>query len=71
MPRPEMPKWLADDGSPVSCTEKIKVMTENMDELYQAMQDAFEDGLLMGCSETQLRHYLRQLVEAVDNPYRR
>ena len=69
MPQPTMPKWFSDDGSPVSCTEKIKVMNQNMAELYQAAQDAFEDALLMGCSEAQLRDYLQQLVAGVENPY--
>ena len=69
MPQPTMPKWFSDDGSPVSCTEKIKVMHQNMAELYQAAQDAFEDALLMGCSEQQLRDYLQQLVAGVENPY--
>ena len=69
MPQPTMPKWFSDDGSPVSCTEKVKVMNQNMTELYQAAQDAFEDALLMGCSETQLRDYLQQLVAGVENPY--
>lgn len=70
MAKPEMPKWFGDDGTPVSCTEKIKVMTQNMDELYQVAQDAFEDALLMGCSEAQLRDYLSQLIAGVENPYR-
>ena len=68
MPQPEMPKWFSDDGNPVSCTEKIKVMNQNMTELYQAAQDAFEDALLMGCSEAQLRDYLQQLIAGVENP---
>ena len=68
MPQPTMPKWFSDDGSPVSCTEKIKVMNQNMTELYQAAQDAFEDALLMGCSEAQLRDYLQQLIAGVENP---
>jgi len=41
------PKWVRDDGSVVSCTEKVKVMAENFDELKQLAQDALEDGLLM------------------------
>ena len=69
MAQPKMPKWFSDDGSPVSCTEKIKVMTQNMDELFQTAQDAFEDALLMGCSEKQLREYLAQLIAGLDNPY--
>ena len=64
---PEMPKWYDDDGQIVSCTEKVKVMIE----LYQAAQDAFEDALLMGCSEKQLREYLQALIEGVENPYRK
>ncbi|UOO77452.1 hypothetical protein LVJ85_02885 [Neisseria sp. Dent CA1/247] len=70
MSMPEMPKWYSDNGEIVSCTEKIKVMTENMTELYQAAQDAFEDALLMGCGEAQLREYLHRLVDGVENPYK-
>lgn len=70
MSMPEMPKWYDDDGQIVSCTEKIKVMQENMSELYQTAQDAFEDALLMGCSESQLRDYLYRLIENLENPYK-
>ena len=34
------PIWSKDDQSVVSCTEKIKVMSENFDELKQLVQDA-------------------------------
>lgn len=70
MAQPPLPKWHGDDGLPIACTEKIKVMRENMNELYQTAQDAFEDALLMGCSETQVREYLSELMRHVDNPYR-
>lgn len=46
-------------------------MTQNMQELFQISQDAFEDALLMGCSEQQIRDYLLELAKSVDNPYRR
>lgn len=71
MSMPQMPKWYSDDGEIVSCTEKVKVMTENMNELYQTAQDAFEDALLMGCSEAQLRDYLQALMAGLENPYRK
>lgn len=71
MSMPEMPKWYDDDGQIVSCTEKVKVMSENMAELYQTAQDAFEDALLMGCGERQLRDYLIALIEGLENPYRK
>jgi hypothetical protein len=66
---PPMPKWLDKDDKPVSCTEKIKVMTQNMEELQQTAQDAFEDALLMGCQEEQIRAYLQTLMDSLDNPY--
>ncbi|OSI12596.1 hypothetical protein [Neisseria canis] len=71
MAMPQIPKWYGDDGSIVSCTEKIKVMNENMTELFQLAQDAFEDGLLMGCGEAQLREYLVRLMEGLENPYKK
>lgn len=66
----EWPIWLRDDQSVVSCTEKIKVMKENFDELKQMAQDALEDGLLMEVSETQMRDALHKLVDELVNPYK-
>lgn len=65
----EWPTWLRDDHSVVSCTEKIKVMKENFDELKQIAQDALEDGLLMEVSEQQMRDVLHKLVDELTNPY--
>jgi hypothetical protein len=63
-------RWVRDDGSVVSCTEKVKVMNENLDELMQMAQDLFEDGLLMEVSEQQIQQTLHQLVEKLKNPYK-
>ena len=52
------PTWIRDDQSVVSCTEKIKVMKENFDEIRQLSQDAIEDGLLMEVSEKQMKEAL-------------
>ena len=69
MSMPTMPKWFDAEGKPVSCTEKIKVMQQNMQELHELAQEAFEDAILMGCTETQLKAYLRELMDSLDNPY--
>ncbi len=65
------PKWVRDDNRVVACTEKIKVMTENFDEIKQIAQDAFEDGLLMEVSEEQMREALHRLVDMLVNPYQK
>jgi hypothetical protein len=63
------PVWRQDDGAPVSCLEKIKVLNENYAELRQTAQDALEDALLMGCSEAQMRQALHELIDSLANPY--
>lgn len=67
----KLPIWLRDDGTVVSCTEKVKVMKENFAEIQQITQDAFEDGLLMEVNETQMREALHQLVDDLFNPYKK
>lgn len=66
-----LPVWLTPDGKPVSCLEKIKVLNENLEEIRSLAQDALEDAVLMGCDETQFREVLGQLVDALNNPYRK
>lgn len=71
MSKISLPTWIRDDNSIVACTEKIRVMQENFDEILQITQDAFEDGLLMEVSEAQMRETLHQLVDALVNPYQK
>ena len=66
----DIPTWLQPDGVPVSCIEKIKVLNENLEELREMAQDALEDGILMGCDETQIREVLLLLVNSLENPYK-
>ena len=61
--------WQDSSGKLIACTEKIKVLNENLDELRQVAQDALEDGILMGCSERQLSDALAEAVGHLVNPY--
>ena len=63
--------WKQPDGKPVSCEEKLKVLNENLDEIRQFCQDAFEDALLMGCDESDVREVFENVVRSIDNPYRK
>ena len=67
----EFPVWRTPEGEPVSCVEKIKVLNENLAELKELAQEAFEDAVLMGCDEQQVRHVLADIVRGLVNPYRR
>lgn len=61
--------WKRPDGSIVACTEKIKVLRENLEELRQMAQDAFEDALLMECDESQIRAVFQEIIANLENPY--
>jgi hypothetical protein len=65
------PTWTRDDKTIVSCSEKIKVMKENFDELKQLSKDAFEDGLLMEVSEKQMKEALHKMIDNLINPYKK
>jgi hypothetical protein len=61
--------WRSPDGSVISCTEKLKVMQENMEELRQCAQDALEDAVLMGCDEAQVKEAFQAVIAALDSGY--
>lgn len=63
--------WRQPDGELVSCEEKLVILRENLEEIRQECQDAFEDAVLMGCDETQVRDVLSALIRAIENPYAR
>lgn len=62
-------RWQQPDGSVISCEEKLKILDENLAEIRQMCQDAFEDALLMGCDELQVRGVFSAVIESLHNPH--
>ncbi len=62
--------WKTREGAVLSCVDKLKVLNDNFRELEQMCQDAFEDALLMGCNEQQIRDALLQVIAQLKNPYK-
>ena len=62
--------WPQSDGVPVSCREKLRMRVENHAELAQALQDAFEDAVLMGVDEQAMRRILSGMVDGLESPKR-
>ncbi len=61
-------RWPGADGSPISCTEKLKMLEENHAEAAQVLQDAFEDAVLMGVDEQAMRDVMASLVAGLRSP---
>ena len=64
-----LPTWHRSNGEIVSCTEKIKVMRENIEELQQVIQDAHEDALLMDVDSEQIKQFLIKMIQNLESPY--
>ncbi|GFE93131.1 hypothetical protein JK169_00355 [Acetobacter persici] len=61
--------WVQEDGQPVSCQEKLRVLDENWLEVQDILRDAFEDAVLMGVSEQGMRARLTDLVASLTSPH--
>ena len=50
-----LPKtWKGLNAENISCTEKIKILNENIIEIDQIIEDALEDAVLMGADPKQV-----------------
>lgn len=65
------PVWIGRNGRPIACIEKIRVLDENYQELRHLAQDAFDDGILMGCDEHHLREALLKLLDSLAASFER
>ena len=64
-----LPTWLDSKGSPLGCSEKIKVLNENLIEIKEIWEEALEDAILMGCDEKQIREVLAKIIAGLPKPF--
>ena len=64
-----LPTWLDSEGSPLGCSEKIKVLNENLIEIKEICEEALEDAVLMGCDEKQIREALSDIIASLPKPF--
>ena len=62
--------WPGEDGNPLACRDKLKVLAENHAELAQMLRDTFEDAILMGVDEAAMRGILTEMIKGLDSPKR-
>jgi Mor family transcriptional regulator len=69
MPQRKKIIWRSPSGDVIACLEKNKVLQENLVEIRQVCQDAFEDAVLMGCDEQQIRAVFIELMNNLESAY--
>lgn len=62
-------RWLRKDGTVVSCTESVKVLAETWKETETALQDFFEDAVLLGVAKAEWKTKLHELVDSLECDY--
>ena len=62
-----LPKiWKGSNNEAISCSEKIKLLNENIIEIKRMADDAIEDAILMGADENQvIETIIKSLKESV------
>ena len=59
--------WLGKDKLKISCKEKIKVLNNNIDELQEMISDIYDEAILIGIDEKQLKEVLIKIVKNIKN----
>jgi len=60
-----LPKtWKGSNDENISCSEKIKILNENIIEINQIAEDALEDAILMGANPKQVIEVIIKTLEA-------
>lgn len=56
--------WKSKDCEIISCDEKLKVLEENLSEVNNVLQNAYDDAILIGCDESDLK---KKFQDSVNN----
>ena len=58
--------WYSKDRKIISCDETNKVLNENHSEVHSLIQNAFDDAILMGCDEEDIKEKIINLVNNLE-----
>lgn len=64
-----MSDWKYKDGKIISCTEKVKILDENLQEVEQIVQDSIDDAVLMGCDIEEIKQIFINKIQSLDSEY--
>ena len=66
--KPFIPKyWIGKNKEKISCKEKIKVLNSNIDELQEMISEIYDEAILIGIDEKQLKDVLFEIIKNMKN----
>lgn len=63
-------RWVRPDGTTLACTEKLKILQENWQEIQAVIQDALDDAILMGCTVAQVKQEYKRMIDEMECQYK-
>ena len=58
--------WIDKNHKIISCEETNKVLNENFIEVSSVLQSAFDDAILIGCSEDDFKKKVIKLINSLE-----
>ncbi len=58
--------WIDKKNKVISCEESNKVLNENFSELISLLQSTFDDAILLGCDEDDLKSKITNLIKDLE-----
>ena len=66
--KPFIPKyWIGKNKKRISCKEKIKILNSNIDELQEMISEIYDEAVLIGIDEKQLKDVLLEIIKNMKN----
>lgn len=62
--------WKDKKNKAINCDEKLKVLNENFEEIKNVTQSAYDDAVLMGCSDNDFKSKLILLIKNLKFSYK-
>ena len=63
-------QWFGVQGEAISCTEKIKVLEDGLDEILSDINNFLDDAILMGCSQKLTKNKIIANLQMLHSQYK-
>ena len=59
--------WKGKNKEKISCKEKINILNSNIYELHEMIADVYDEAILIGIDEEQLKDVLKKIIKNLKN----
>ncbi len=60
-------KWITATKDPLSCEEKIKLLNNNVIEIYNLAEEILDEAILIGADPDQVKDILKKSIDMINS----